>query len=621
MAAAPDALWPLVCITGFLAPIALVLYFCLRVYCVVYTHLQGNRQLVLAWCFLGIEFFQYIPSIFLYLNRMLVPRRPRRPQLFLEGEDVPVISVLITACGEEHDTILNVVRSACETNWPAGRLNVILCDDGRSKELQDKILHLQREYPFAHYTSRPPPEIPDYKAGNLNNGLQYSAKLNDPPSPFVAGLDVDMIVQPNWLRQLMPHLLADPKMSMACPPQNFWNIPKNDHVRQDLDYFYSVTETVHDALGAADCVGSGYLVRRDALTDIGGFPAFSISEDTACSSLLLGKGWQVAYVDEYMQCGEMPETLRGHIKQRTRWTIGNVQTAFKLNFRLWGPKIPLCTARQRLAGFVFGASSLANCTLTWIGFVGNLVALLAGYPFVVYHERWQLVWLLRLVGLWVFSDTAHKAILALFVGYRDAMRWDQADIWLVPYYALAMVRGFVLPDKFGGTTPGFMPSGSLSALIKERRPNLSGFVGRFRALFLQQMIWIHFCYILACLLGVALNFVRCFDPAAGIGTAYLEQRLVSGRDQWIFLLTRVGWPPVWWLGQFISCWIPVSYILWPPVQVTTDEALQMDEKTGVRYPKEEYLNPKRTRFGRLSDHMTLIMFLYTAVTFVASFYI
>lgn len=162
MAIAPDALWPLVCITGFLAPIALVLYFCLRVYCVVYTQLQGNQQLVLAWCFLVVEFFQYIPTIFLYFNRMLVPRRPNRPQLFLQGEDVPVISVLITACGEDHDTILNVVRSACETNWPANRLSVVLCDDGRSKDLQDKILHLQRKYPFAHYASRPPPEIPDY---------------------------------------------------------------------------------------------------------------------------------------------------------------------------------------------------------------------------------------------------------------------------------------------------------------------------------------------------------------------------------------------------------------------------------------------------------------------------
>jgi len=128
-----------------------------------------------------------------------------------------------------------------------------------------------------------------------------------------------MIVQPNWLRAMMPHMLNDAKMGMACPPQYFWNIPRRDHVRQDLDYFYAATELIHEGLGAADCVGSGYLVRREAIEDIGGFPTFSISEDTACSSLLLGKGWSVAYIDEYLQCGEMPDTLAGHIKQRTRW--------------------------------------------------------------------------------------------------------------------------------------------------------------------------------------------------------------------------------------------------------------------------------------------------------------
>jgi cellulose synthase/poly-beta-1,6-N-acetylglucosamine synthase-like glycosyltransferase len=163
------------------------------------------------------------------------------------------------------------------------------------------------------------PNTKGQKAGNLNNGLRFSATLTETPSEFVAGLDVDMIVQPNWLRAMMPHFLADPKMGMTCPPQYFWNIPRNDNVRQDLDYFYALTEIIHDGLDAADCVGSGYLARREAMEDIGGFPAFSISEDTACSTLLLGKGWKVAYIDEYLQCGEMPDTLAGHVKQRTRW--------------------------------------------------------------------------------------------------------------------------------------------------------------------------------------------------------------------------------------------------------------------------------------------------------------
>ncbi|KAK1913596.1 hypothetical protein P3342_006839 [Pyrenophora teres f. teres] len=330
MAVAPDFLWPLVSITALLSPLFLFVYYGFRVYCIATAEINTKYQLGLAWFFIIVEFCQYLPGALLYFNRVFVIRRPRRPQLNLEGDDVPVVAVLITACREDHDTILNVVRAACETDWPKDRLSVILCDDGRSIELEDKMLQVMRKYPYAHYTSRKQPEIPDYKAGNLNNGLRFSATLNDTPSPFIAGLDVDMIIQPNWLRAMMPHLLNDPKMAMTCPPQYFWNIPRNDRVRQDLDYFYAVTELVHDGLGSADCVGSGYLARREAIDDIGGFPTYSISEDTACSSMLLGKGWSMAYIDEYLQCGEMPDTLSGHIKQRTRWTIGNVQTAIKV---------------------------------------------------------------------------------------------------------------------------------------------------------------------------------------------------------------------------------------------------------------------------------------------------
>ena len=263
-----------------------------------------------------------------------------------------------------------------------------------------------------------------------------------------------------------------------------------------------------------------------------------------------------------------------------------------------------------------------NSALNWLGYIGLPLALLAGYPFVVYYERWQLAWLLRLVCIWIFADTAHKMSLALFVGYRDAMRWDQADVWLIPYYTLSLVRGMVLPTRFGGTKPGFTPSGSLSLEIKERGPRPSGFFSRLRAILFQQMVWIHVCFILACILGVVLNIVRCFDPAAQISTAYSAAEVVlSGHDRWVFLLTRIGWPPVWWLGQVASCWIPVHYLIWPPNEVTADEALQLDEKRGVRYPKEEYSRPQRTNMGRPTDHVTAIVFVYSVVCFAGSFYV
>lgn len=124
--------------------------------------------------------------------------------------------------------------------------------------------------------------------------------------------------------------------------------------------------------------------------------------------------------------------MSGHIKQRTRWTIGNIQTARKLNFRLWGPLVLKCTLRQRLAGFLVGAGSTINSTLAVLGFLSVPLALLSGYPLVVYGSTYQLRWLLRLSSLWVIIDWSYKASLSLFIGYRNGMRWDQAEAWLIP---------------------------------------------------------------------------------------------------------------------------------------------------------------------------------------------
>ena len=122
----------------------------------------------------------------------------------------------------------------------------------------------------------------------------------------------------------------------------------------------------------------------------------------------------------------------GHITQRTRWTVGNLQLAFKTNFRLWGAQAPNCTRRQRVVGFVSGTWSTTNATLAWLGFLGPSLALLSGYPFIVYYNSWQLSWLLRLVSIWIFLDWIHKAAFALLTAYKEGLRYDQADSWLIP---------------------------------------------------------------------------------------------------------------------------------------------------------------------------------------------
>ena len=101
--------------------------------------------------------------------------------------------------------------------------------------------------------------------------------------------------------------------------QTFYNIPVNDPLTQTMSHFASMTEVVNDALEHANCLGSGYIMRRVALESIGGFPTESLAEDICCSSTLLGEGWKTAFVPEVVQYGSVPESYLGHIKQRTRW--------------------------------------------------------------------------------------------------------------------------------------------------------------------------------------------------------------------------------------------------------------------------------------------------------------
>jgi len=60
-------------------------------------------------------------------------------------------------------------------------------------------------------------------------------------------------------------------------------------------------------------------MRRDALDSIGWFPLGSLAEDVCTSSMFLGAGWNTAFVHEPLQFGTVPESLSGHLKQRTRW--------------------------------------------------------------------------------------------------------------------------------------------------------------------------------------------------------------------------------------------------------------------------------------------------------------
>ena len=132
-----------------------------------------------------------------------------------------MVDVLITCAGEDVAVILDTVRAAVGVDWPEEKLRVVVLDDKSSEEVRLEVHLLGLKHPNVYYTARTKTKgVPHhFKAGNLNHGLTYVERIGGGKAEYVAALDADMIVERSWLRAILAHLLTDPELAMACPPQ------------------------------------------------------------------------------------------------------------------------------------------------------------------------------------------------------------------------------------------------------------------------------------------------------------------------------------------------------------------------------------------------------------------
>jgi Glycosyl transferase family 2 len=203
------------------------LYFALRIRFVISAQNQSGKAFPLAWVFIVVEISVAVPILLQSFWSVFILKKRHRPKLRLIGEDVPTVDVFITCCGEDDDLILDTVRAACDVDYPQDRFRVVVLDDGKSVSLQRAVENLRDTYHNVHYKCRPKfPGVPHhFKAGNLNYGVEEMHNMTGGPSEFIAALDADMIPERDWLRAIMPHLLIDEKMALACPPQVCFHHP------------------------------------------------------------------------------------------------------------------------------------------------------------------------------------------------------------------------------------------------------------------------------------------------------------------------------------------------------------------------------------------------------------
>lgn len=209
------------------------------------------------------------------------------------------MDIFVTYCGEGIEIVLNTAKAACVQDFPPSLVRVIVLDDSHSTQLEDAIsaLRTSSKYPNLYYASRNVHVSTHSKAANLNSGLSFASTLLGLTPDYISVLDVDMIPSPHWLKEILTSLLQNPSAALVCSAQRFYNIPPSDSlgIMHDIANIECLVY-MQTAAQEAWCTGSGFIIRRAALEQIGGFPEGHLQEDILTSMLLSAAGWKSAYV-------------------------------------------------------------------------------------------------------------------------------------------------------------------------------------------------------------------------------------------------------------------------------------------------------------------------------------
>ena len=246
----------------------------------------------------------------------------RHERVLRASPSLPTVDVFVPTYSENAEILERTIRAALALDYPRDRLKIWLLDDGKRPWLPD----LCARYGVGCVV-RPTNE--HGKAGNLNYALPRTS------GDYLLVIDADFELHPSFLYRTLGFLLFREDVGLVQTPQHFrnpdpvqYNLLGGRAWTEEQYFFMTMAQSARDAYGNAFCVGSGWVVPRARLAELGGFPQASICEDLEISYVLKARGWRTLFLNEPLAVGLAPESVPEYIKQRARWCSGTIQHAY-----------------------------------------------------------------------------------------------------------------------------------------------------------------------------------------------------------------------------------------------------------------------------------------------------
>ena len=202
---------------------------------------------------------------------------PAERSLSDRTQDLPSVLIQLPMFNEKF-VAEQVIRASVLMDYPKEKLQIQVLDDSTDETgaLLERLVSelIEQGYPISliHRTNRT-----GYKAGALAHGLKKSS------AELVAIFDADFIPQPNFLQQIVPYLVSDPKLGMVQARWGHLNRKSNLLTRAQaifLDGHFAIEHRGRNqAQRCFNFNGTAGVWRRQAIEDAGGWRAVTITED------------------------------------------------------------------------------------------------------------------------------------------------------------------------------------------------------------------------------------------------------------------------------------------------------------------------------------------------------
>ena len=306
-----------------------------------------------------------IPSLTMLFNSIISIKK-MKPVVPYEEEDLPFVSIFITALNEEN-TIEATVKSVCESEYYKNdkpNYEVIVINDGSTDSTGEILAEIKKDLPQLKIVTRHPPRSGKGKGFVLNDALTLSQ------GEIIGVFDADTQIKTDYLMTIMQYLNGD--IDGVQSRVKMFNRDENFLARMQHLEFASFGNTLiaKDNLGSTGFLGgNGQFVKKDAIIDCGRWDGFAVTEDLNLAIKIILQGGKIRYCGECAVYQEAVTNWRAFFRQRVRWAIGNFETLFVYFPQIIRAKIPLLKKFNILEHISFYSFNL----LIFFGFVVTII--------------------------------------------------------------------------------------------------------------------------------------------------------------------------------------------------------------------------------------------------------